>query len=131
MNFFTKKTYLYPTKLRHYTCYCISDSDFLIGPPGLRLRSGWVGLSLGTSDTLLLGLPQAGAPPAGHVLVGPTEAPYMALLCFANGSLTRQNHRDRLAGNSWEAFNDLLRATVRGNMGYMGEYRNFVKREEL
>ncbi|XP_061704377.1 xylulose kinase [Cydia pomonella] len=89
---------------------------------GLRLRPGWVGLSLGTSDTLLLGLDQAQAPPAGHVLVGPAEAPYMALLCFANGSLTRQNHRDRLAGQSWDAFNDLLRATVRGNMGYMGIY---------
>ncbi|KAJ2947291.1 hypothetical protein O0L34_g17007 [Tuta absoluta] len=91
---------------------------------GLRLRSGWVGLSLGTSDTLLLGLQEAEAPPAGHVLVGPTnDAPYMALLCFANGSLTRQSHRDRLAEEkSWEAFNDLLRATVRGNMGYMGIY---------
>ncbi|XP_028173232.1 xylulose kinase-like [Ostrinia furnacalis] len=90
---------------------------------GLRLRIGWVGLSLGTSDTLLLGLPAPAAPPAGHVLVGPThDAPYMALLCFANGSLTRQNHRDRLAGPSWDAFNDLLRATVRGNMGYMGVY---------
>ncbi|CAH1635529.1 unnamed protein product [Spodoptera littoralis] len=90
---------------------------------GLRLRSGWVGLSLGTSDTLLLGLQAPAAPPAGHVLVGPTpDAPYMALLCFANGSLTRQNHRDRLAGTSWDAFNELLRATVRGNMGYMGIY---------
>ncbi|CAH2040183.1 unnamed protein product, partial [Iphiclides podalirius] len=90
---------------------------------GLRLRSGWVGLSLGTSDTLLLGLESPAAPPAGHVLVGPTaEAPYMALLCFSNGSLTRQNHRDRLAGPSWEAFNELLRSTVRGNMGYMGIY---------
>lgn len=82
-----------------------------------------MGLSLGTSDTLLLGLQGAAAPAAGHVLVGPTpEAPYMALLCFANGSLTRQNHRDRLAGPSWDAFNDLLTATVRGNMGYMGEF---------
>ncbi|CAH0752176.1 unnamed protein product [Diatraea saccharalis] len=90
---------------------------------GLRLRSGWVGLSLGTSDTLLVGLDQPAAPTAGHVLVGPTaHAPYMALLCFANGSLTRQNHRDRLAGPSWDSFNDLLRATVRGNMGYMGIY---------
>ncbi|KAJ0177628.1 hypothetical protein K1T71_006501 [Dendrolimus kikuchii] len=90
---------------------------------GLRLRSGWVGLSLGTSDTLLLGLQAPAAPVAGHVLVGPTpEAPYMALLCFSNGSLTRQNHRDRLAGSSWEAFNDLLSGTVRGNRGYMGMY---------
>ncbi|XP_052758165.1 xylulose kinase [Galleria mellonella] len=90
---------------------------------GLRLRAGWVGLSLGTSDTLLCGLSRPAAPPAGHVLVGPTPAaPYMALLCFANGSLTRQNHRDRLAGPSWDAFNDLLRSTVRGNMGYMGIY---------
>ncbi|KOB76762.1 Uncharacterized protein OBRU01_05160 [Operophtera brumata] len=88
----------------------------------LRLRSGWVGLSLGTSDTLLLGLPAPAAPTAGHILVGPTpDAPYMALLCFANGSLTRQNHRDRLAGQSWDAFNELLRSTVRGNMGYMGK----------
>ncbi|XP_045767284.1 xylulose kinase [Maniola jurtina] len=89
---------------------------------GLRLRAGWVGLSLGTSDTLLLGLQSPAAPSAGHVLVGPTSAPYMALLCFANGSLTRQAHRDRLAGPSWGAFDDLLRATVRGNMGYMGIY---------
>ncbi|XP_068622470.1 xylulose kinase [Battus philenor] len=90
---------------------------------GLRLRSGWVGLSLGTSDTLLLGLSSPAAPPAGHILVGPTEdAPYMALLCFANGSLTRQNHRDRLVGASWDAFSELLRSTVRGNMGYMGIY---------
>ncbi|XP_013167908.1 PREDICTED: xylulose kinase [Papilio xuthus] len=90
---------------------------------GLRLRSGWVGLSLGTSDTLLLGLSAPAAPPAGHVLVGPTEeAPYMALLCFANGSLTRQYHRDRLVGTSWDDFTELLRATVRGNMGYMGIY---------
>lgn len=89
---------------------------------GLRLRSGWVGLSLGTSDTLLLGLQEARAPPAGHILVGPTtEAPYMALLCFSNGSLTRQNHRDRLVGTSWDEFNELLRSTVRGNMGYMGK----------
>ncbi|CAH3929724.1 unnamed protein product [Pieris brassicae] len=90
---------------------------------GLRLRSGCVGLSLGTSDTLLLGLQEARAPPAGHILVGPTtDAPYMALLCFSNGSLTRQNHRDRLVGTSWDAFNELLRSTVRGNMGYMGIY---------
>lgn len=86
-----------------------------------------MGLSLGTSDTLLLGLPAPAAPPAGHVLVGPTpHAAYMALLCFANGSLTRQNHRDRLAGPSWDAFNELLRSTVRGNMGYMGK-RNTVE----
>ncbi|XP_023948312.1 xylulose kinase [Bicyclus anynana] len=89
---------------------------------GLRLQPGWVGLSLGTSDTLLLGLREPCAPTAGHVLVGPTSAPYMALLCFANGSLTRQAHRDRLAGRSWPAFDELLRATVRGNMGYMGIY---------
>ncbi|XP_048477632.1 xylulose kinase [Plutella xylostella] len=90
---------------------------------GLRLRSGWVGLSLGTSDTLLLGLQHPAAPLAGHVLVGPTPAaPYMALLCFSNGSLTRQSHRDRLAGPSWDTFDELLRATVRGNLGYMGIY---------
>ncbi|GBP52482.1 Xylulose kinase [Eumeta japonica] len=90
---------------------------------GLRLRSGWVGLSLGTSDTLLLGLQEPAAPPAGHILVGPTpEAPYMALLCFSNGSLTRQSQRDRLVGPSWDDFNDLLKASVRGNMGYMGIY---------
>ncbi|XP_041988897.1 xylulose kinase [Aricia agestis] len=90
---------------------------------GLRLQEGWVGLSLGTSDTLVLGLGEPSAPLAAHVLVGPTKSvPYMALLCFANGSLTRQAHRDRLAGASWDAFNELLQSTVRGNMGYMGIY---------
>lgn len=90
---------------------------------GLHLRSGWIGLSLGTSDTLLLGLQNPSAPQSGHVLVGPTQqSPYMALLCFSNGSLTREKHRDRLVGSNWEHFNDLLRATVRGNLGYMGIY---------
>lgn len=100
--------------------YIIMVSSSLI--EGLRLQEGWVGLSLGTSDTLVLGLGRPAAPAAAHVLVGPTrEAPYMALLCFANGSLTRQIHRDRLAGPNWSDFAELLAATVRGNMGYMGE----------
>lgn len=90
---------------------------------GLRLKAGWVGLSLGTSDTLLLGLNQPLAPPAGHVLLGPTQdSPYMALLCFSNGSLTREAMRDRVAGGSWDEFNRMIDSTLRGNLGYMGIY---------
>lgn len=76
---------------------------------------------------MLLGLQNPAAPLAGHILVGPIEeVPYMALLVFSNGSLTRQNHRDRLVGKSWDEFNELLRATVRGNMGYMGKSCQFL-----
>lgn len=46
----------------------------------------------------------------------------MALLCFKNGSLTRESIRDSSADNSWEIFNKALKNTDRGNKGNIGIY---------
>ena len=46
----------------------------------------------------------------------------MALLCFKNGSLTRESVRNTSAGGSWEQFNNALEATPPGNHGNIGIY---------
>lgn len=50
------------------------------------------------------------------------ENAYMALLCFKNGSLTRESIRDSSAGGSWEAFEKALERTNPGNGGNIGVY---------
>lgn len=44
----------------------------------------------------------------------------MALLCYKNGSLTREDVRDRVANKSWAQFNALLAGTKAGNDGNIG-----------
>lgn len=46
----------------------------------------------------------------------------MALLCFKNGSLTRESIRDSSAEGSWEVFNKALESTNRGNDRNIGIY---------
>ena len=46
----------------------------------------------------------------------------MALLCFKNGSLTRESIRDTSAEGSWEAFEKALKRTSPGNDGKIGIY---------
>ena len=46
----------------------------------------------------------------------------MALLCFKNGSLTRESIRDSSAEGSWEAFEKALKRTCPGNDGNIGIY---------
>lgn len=46
----------------------------------------------------------------------------MALLCFKNGSLTRESIRDSSAGGSWEVFEKALEKTNPGNDGNIGIY---------
>ncbi len=90
---------------------------------GLRLqKAGDVAISLGTSDTVFGSLAQP-VPSAseGHIFVNPVDpAGYMALVCYKNGSLTREHVRDEVAGGSWDAFNRMLAATTPGNSGRIG-----------
>ena len=51
----------------------------------------------------------------------------MALLCFKNGSLTRESIRDGRASGSWDKFNEALLNTKPGNNGMMGVY--FLEQE--
>lgn len=90
---------------------------------GMRLTEGWIAVSLGTSDTVFLWLLEPKLVLDGHVLCNPIdEKAYMALLCFKNGSLTRERIRNQNAGSSWDTFSKLLDSTPRGNFGNIGLY---------
>jgi len=46
----------------------------------------------------------------------------MLMLCFKNGSLTREHIRNKAAGGSWSKFTSSLSNTVPGNNGNIGIY---------
>jgi len=95
---------------------------------GMRLHKGDVAVSLGTSDTLIFWLERPNPALIGHVFVNPIdEYNYMALLCYKNGSLTREKIRDRSADGSWSEFNSALQCTTPGNNGCLGIY--FIDQE--
>ncbi|KAJ3125556.1 hypothetical protein HK098_000175 [Nowakowskiella sp. JEL0407] len=84
---------------------------------------GDVVISLGTSDTLFL--TTAAPKPAldGHIFCHPTEeGSYMAMLCYKNGSLTRESIRDQYTDGTWETFNSIVESTAAGCNGQTGFY---------
>lgn len=83
------------------------------------ITPGALGVSLGTSDTIFGPLAQPAHDPdgAGHVFGSPAGG-YMALTCFANGSLAREQVRDTY-GLDWDGFSAALRTTPAGNGGAM------------
>ena len=90
---------------------------------GLGLSApGDIAVSLGTSDTMFGILPAPTPGLEGHVFINPMDpASYMAMLCYKNGSLTRERVRDAAApGADWAAFNAALAATPPGNGGHFG-----------
>ena len=49
----------------------------------------------------------------GHIWPNPVDSKaFMALLCYKNGSVTRERIRDEVAGGNWETFNKLLNRHV-------------------
>jgi xylulokinase len=92
---------------------------------GLRLQdTGDVAISLGTSDTVFGFLAEA-KPSAseGHIFANPVAPDaYMAMLCYKNGSLTRELVRDQSADGSWKTFAQLLEQSAAGNNGNIGFY---------
>ncbi|KAI0369222.1 D-xylulose kinase [Pilatotrama ljubarskyi] len=84
-------------------------------------------LSLGTSTTLLLSIPPAETAPkrftTSHLLSHPTTPDaHIAMLCYKNGALAREQVRDQFADGHWTRFNELVEARPVGNDGYMGFY---------
>lgn len=85
-------------------------------------------LSLGTSTTYLLSIPPSLTPPkrftTSHLLAHPTTAPdaQIAMLCYKNGALAREQVRDRYADGHWSKYNDLVEAAPPGCNGYTGLY---------
>ena len=92
---------------------------------GLRLqRPGDIAISMGTSDTIFgaLAEPKPSAT-EGHIFANPVDPDgYMALVCYKNGSLTREMVRDDQADGSWDTFQGLLEHSVPGNDGRIGFY---------
>eukprot|EP01119_Soliformovum_irregulare_P022612 TRINITY_DN7786_c0_g1_i2.p1 TRINITY_DN7786_c0_g1~~TRINITY_DN7786_c0_g1_i2.p1 ORF type:complete len:530 (-),score=144.35 TRINITY_DN7786_c0_g1_i2:80-1450(-) len=90
---------------------------------GLRLREGDTALSLGTSDTLFGPLSSPHPSDEGHIFCDPVHPQgYMALLCYKNGSLTREDIRNTYADGDWARFNSYLEASKPGNLGNIGFY---------
>ncbi|GMF09686.1 unnamed protein product [Phytophthora lilii] len=89
-------------------------------------QPGDVGVSLGTSSTLFAVVPTEAARfsgKEGHFFCNPIDPnTIMAMICFKNGSLTRQEVRDRRAGASWEKFEELMQTSKAGNGGTTAFY---------
>ena len=81
------------------------------------IEEGRLGISLGTSDTVFAATSRPDPDPggSGHVFASPAGG-YMALTCFANGSLARERVRDAY-GLDWDGFSRLLASTPPGNDG--------------
>jgi len=91
---------------------------------GCRLQKGDAMVSLGTSDTLVLYMDEPIRCLQGHVFVNPLDDnAYMGMICFKNGSLTRERFRDNFTSNkSWQEFSQALKKTPNGNNGKFGFY---------
>jgi xylulokinase len=58
-----------------------------------------------------------------HLLAHPTDSnAQIAMLCYKNGALAREQIRDRYAAGDWKKFNELVEETLVGNAGYIGLY---------
>ncbi|XP_066540187.1 xylulose kinase isoform X2 [Hoplias malabaricus] len=90
---------------------------------GMRLQEGDIAVSLGTSDTVFLWIKEPRPTVEGHIFCNPVDGlSYMALICYKNGSLTRERIRNECAGGSWEGFSRALRSVPMGNNGNIGIY---------
>ncbi|XP_055928953.1 xylulose kinase-like isoform X1 [Argiope bruennichi] len=95
---------------------------------GTQMNKEDMAISLGTSDTVFLWLTDPKPSLSGHILCNPINSKeFMALLCFKNGSLTRERIRDECAEGSWELFNDILESTPRGNFGNIGMFFDLME----
>ncbi|CAO3661552.1 unnamed protein product [Umbelopsis ramanniana] len=103
----------------------------------MNLEQGDCVVSLGTSDTMLMYLPEANPTTESHLMSHPTNPEaYMGMLCYKNGSLTREKIRDEYAEGDWTTFNNLLHqappglsngCSRRGYYYYMQEIIPFAK----
>ncbi|QCE16013.1 xylulose kinase 2 [Vigna unguiculata] len=91
---------------------------------GLTLNiPGDLAISLGTSDTVFMITENPNPGLEGHVFPNPVDAEgYMVMLVYKNGSLTREDVRNRCAEKSWDVFNKFLEQTQPLNGGKLGFY---------
>lgn len=91
---------------------------------GLTLNTpGDLAISLGTSDTVFGITTELNPSLEGHVFPNPVDPEsYMVMLVYKNGSLMREDIRNRHAESSWEVFNKYLEDTPPLNGGKLGFY---------
>lgn len=108
----------------HKDCYVVAfTGDNPASLAGMCLGPNDVAISLGTSDTAFLSLSTPKPALDGHIFCNPiNEEHFMGLICFKNGSLTRERIRNTCADASWDIFNQLLESTPRGAFGNIGFY---------
>ncbi|PAV77204.1 hypothetical protein WR25_11655 [Diploscapter pachys] len=88
---------------------------------GLNLSKGDIGVSLGTSDTVFFTTHVYKPSIDAHIFLhfsGKNDE-YMPLVCFKNGSLTRERIRQKV-GCSWQEWNSTIAQTKPGNSGKIG-----------
>ncbi|CAA78053.2 putative sugar kinase R08D7.7 [Caenorhabditis elegans] len=87
---------------------------------GLSLLPTDIGISLGTSDTVFFFTPTFEPNIDAHVFshFAPNSG-YMAMVCFKNGSLTRERARN-LNNSSWDKWDKIMKKTPAGNDNYIG-----------
>ncbi|KAJ3696159.1 hypothetical protein LUZ60_001536 [Juncus effusus] len=91
---------------------------------GLTLnKPGDLAISLGTSDTVFGITSEAKPSLEGNVFPNPVNPNcYMVMLCYKNGSLTREDVRNKYADQSWDVFNQYLDQVPPLNGGKLGFY---------
>ncbi|KAJ4816217.1 Xylulose kinase [Rhynchospora pubera] len=91
---------------------------------GLTLNTpGDLAISLGTSDTVFGITDEAKPSLEGHVFPNPVDLNcYMVMLVYKNGSLTREDLRNKYADKSWDVFNQHLEKVAPLNGGRLGFY---------
>eukprot|EP00002_Diphylleia_rotans_P021408 TRINITY_DN4166_c0_g1_i1.p1 TRINITY_DN4166_c0_g1~~TRINITY_DN4166_c0_g1_i1.p1 ORF type:complete len:544 (+),score=85.46 TRINITY_DN4166_c0_g1_i1:44-1675(+) len=115
---YMQKRYRFPSDCR----VIVFSGDNPNSLAGLGLEKiGDAIISLGTSDTLM-GLLKTPEPKLeGHVMCNPIDdESYMGMVVFKNGSLTREQVRNKYASGDWDQFNKYLATTPKGNTGKMG-----------
>lgn len=105
-------------------CYVVAfTGDNPASLAGMCLGPNDVAVSLGTSDTAFISLTNPKPSLDGHIFINPiNEEHFMGMICFKNGSLTRERIRDTCADANWEIFNQLLESTPRGVFGNIAFY---------
>eukprot|EP01062_Namystynia_karyoxenos_P010434 TRINITY_DN13696_c0_g1_i1.p1 TRINITY_DN13696_c0_g1~~TRINITY_DN13696_c0_g1_i1.p1 ORF type:complete len:567 (+),score=149.64 TRINITY_DN13696_c0_g1_i1:145-1845(+) len=93
---------------------------------GLKLKAADIAVSLGTSDTIFATLHDVTPGKIGHIFAHPIlQTHYMAMLCYSNGSLTREVVRDHVIGKrkgAWDEFDEAIARSPVGNKGNVGFY---------
>ncbi|CAN6584297.1 unnamed protein product [Malus baccata var. baccata] len=113
----------------HFNKNCLVilwTGDNLNSVAGLTVSTpGDLVISLGTSDTLNWITDDLQPSLEGNVFPNPVDTKgYMVMLVYKNGSLTREDIRNRYMESSWDRFTQALSNTLPLNGGKLGFYYN-------